>query len=60
MFWRRSSLLVASGSLALAASLGVRHWTHGTCSDFGIGFLFGVSVALMIVAFAWQSRRISR
>jgi hypothetical protein len=56
----RSSLFTAAGSLALAAGLGLRLWTHGNFSHFATGFLLGMSIAFLIYGFARQSRGISR
>ena len=55
-----SLLFTAAGSFALAIALGLRHWIHGYHTDFTSGFLFGVSIALLILGLARESRRTSR
>jgi hypothetical protein len=57
---RRRSLSTAAGSLALAAGLGLRLWTHGNFAHFASGFFLGVSIALLILGLARPSRDISR
>lgn len=55
-----SILFTAAGSFALAIAVGLRHWIHGNHTDFTSGFLFGISIALLILGLARESRRISR
>jgi hypothetical protein len=55
-----SLLFTAAGSFALATGVAVRHWIHGNHTDFTSGFLFGISIALLILGLARESRGISR
>jgi hypothetical protein len=58
---RKVSLLFTSaGSFVLAAAIGLRHWMHGNYADFTSGFLFGVSIALLILGLARESRSMRR
>jgi hypothetical protein len=52
----RLSLSTAAGSPALAGAIGLRLWTHGNFSHFAIGFLLGVSIALLILGRLRPSR----
>jgi hypothetical protein len=57
MMRRRSLLFTAAGLVALAISIGVRHWVHGGQIDIVSGFLMGVSIGLLILGLARPSRR---
>lgn len=56
----RRSLFTATGSLALAAGIGLRLWLDTSFTHFASGFLLGVSIALLILGLSQPSRRVSR
>jgi hypothetical protein len=56
----RRSLSIGAGSPALAGAIGLRLWTHGNFSHFAIGFLLGVSIALLILVRSRPSWRLLR
>jgi hypothetical protein len=53
-------LFLPAGLLLLSISIGLQHWTSGRHPDFLVSFLFGVSIGLLILGAARQSRRTSR
>jgi hypothetical protein len=57
---RKLSVLFPVGLLLLSASIAMQHFTHARHPAFIGGFLFGVSIGLLILGVARQSRRISR
>jgi multisubunit Na+/H+ antiporter MnhB subunit len=57
---RKISVLLPVGLLMLSISIAMQHFTHAHHPAFLGGFLFGVSIGLLILAVARQSRRISR
>jgi len=57
---RRRNLFTAGGALALSLGLTLRLWTHGNFSHFGSGFFLGMSIALLILGLARQTRGILR
>ncbi|HME33728.1 MAG TPA: hypothetical protein VKF84_00725 [Candidatus Sulfotelmatobacter sp.] len=56
----RRSLFTGTGSLALAAGIGLRLWLDNGFAHFASGFLLGVSIALLILGLAQPSRRRAR
>ena len=56
----RRSYFTAAGSLALAAGIGLQHFTHGNLVHFVGGFLVGISIALLILGLGRPSRNVSR
>lgn len=60
MFRRKANYFTAAGSFALAGGIGLQHFIHGNYADFAGGFLMGISIALLILGLARQSRGISR
>jgi len=56
MIRRRGMFFTAAGSLVLASAIGSRHWIQGSHSDFVFGFLMGISIGLLILGAARQSR----
>lgn len=57
---RYRNLFTAGGALALSLGLMLRLWTHGSFSHFCSGFFLGVSIALLILGLARQTRGILR
>jgi hypothetical protein len=55
MLRRRLNLSFRVGLLLLAAGLASRFWAHSKYGEFGIGFLLGLSIILLIVGFVRQS-----
>jgi hypothetical protein len=53
-------LFAAGGVLALSFGLMLRLWTHGNFSHFCSGFFVGMSIALLILGLARQTRGILR
>jgi hypothetical protein len=53
-------LFTAAGALALFLGLTLRLWTHGNFSHFCSGFFLGMSIALLILGLARQTRGILR
>jgi hypothetical protein len=53
-------LFTAGGALALSLGLMLRLWTHGNFSHFCSGFFVGISIALLILGLARQTRGILR
>jgi len=60
MIRRKRSFFAGMGSLALAVGLALRLWTHGNFAHFASGFLLGISIALLILGVARQSRHASK
>jgi hypothetical protein len=56
----RRSLFTGTGSLALAAGIGLRLSFDTSFTHFASGFLLGVSIALLILGLSQPSRRVSR
>ena len=54
------NLFTAGGALALSLGLMLRLWTHGNFSHFCSGFFVGMSIALLILGLARQTRGILR
>ena len=54
------NLFTAGGVLALSLGLTLRLWTHGNFSHFCSGFFVGMSIALLILGLARQTRGILR
>jgi len=54
------NLFTAGGALALSFGLMLRLWTHGNFSHFCSGFFVGMSIALLILGLARQTRGILR
>ena len=57
---RRRNLFTAAGALALSLGLTLRLWIHGNYSHFCSGFFLGMSIALLILGLARQTRGILR
>jgi hypothetical protein len=49
-------LFTATGSLAMAISLGLLNWAHGNPAHFAAGFFLGLSVVLLIGGVVRRSR----
>jgi hypothetical protein len=50
----------AAGWFGLAGGIGLQHFVRGNYAHFAAGFLLGMSIALLVLGLARQSRRISR
>lgn len=57
---RHRNLFTVAGLLALSLGLILHLATHGTFSHFCSGFFLGISIALLILGLARQTRRILR
>jgi len=57
---RRRNLFTAAGALALSLGLMLHLWGQGNFSHFASGFLLGISIALLILGLARQTRGILR
>jgi hypothetical protein len=57
---RKIRVLTPVGSLALAAGILVRLFTHTNVSEFAGGFLIGISLVLLIAGLVLRKRAVSR
>jgi hypothetical protein len=53
---RKISRLIPVGLLMMSSALLYHNWMHGRGSDFAVGMLMGISIAMMIVGLVKHNR----